>query len=136
MALEGKITFSVDKKKKDSVNRKQGRQQVRRERHKTVGLMSEKDRSARAFYILVNFFPSPSKYERETRGPKCCLEHERRPEIFFPGCLLFSPLTVIKLIQNGCNKDNLFFTHAYMCNIRHRCLSSLVVSEVCVTRLL
>ena len=35
---------------------KQRGRQRQRERHKTMGLMSKNNRSARAFYILVHFF--------------------------------------------------------------------------------
>ena len=41
------------------------RELKQRQRHKTIGLMSKNNRSARAFYILVHFLPSSAKQQRE-----------------------------------------------------------------------
>ena len=40
---------------------KQRRRQRQRERHKTIGLMSKNNRSARAFYVFGHFFAVISK---------------------------------------------------------------------------
>ena len=62
---------------------KRPRRRRQRERHKTKGLMSENNASARAFYILVHFFAVPCKTTTSNDQIKGSVENVNTRRLIF-----------------------------------------------------
>ena len=74
--VEDALALAKERAKKNAQRGGRPRRRRQQERHKTIGLISKNNSSARAFYVLYISLPCPAKQQREMTKFRFCGERE------------------------------------------------------------